>query len=422
MVLKCVLCSALAFVVAAYSGRFPSHVSAGQCSGPCPTQSEESLALVQRHASALTSLVHADETTPIYRYYSASTSDHFYAKSAVTPGGYVSEGVEFHAFATEVAGTVPIYRYYASTSTGDHFYSKSATAPGGYVPEGVEFYAFATQVQDTVPIYRYYASTDHFYSKSAATPGGYVSEGVEFYAYAAPASLPTPASSTTCSDTLDWTNGNKKDCAYYGQQFCADGGPVARKGWTLGATYNYPENNCCACGKGTTPQFQQIQTGTCSDHGRSLVHDKATCETAAAALGLYDTSANEGTWDDVPEGCYYKPGAAAGSRLQFNAGGVGQGCDNAREQICGPIEATAAQDPTTESPTQSPTRPPTHAPACASWCEGSTREWSSKCVHNICSQCSACVVENCEPWCLHSTRPWETICTFSKTCGGCNGC
>jgi len=63
MVLKCVLCSALAFVAAAYSGSFFSHVPAGQCSGPCPTQSKESLALVQRHASALTSMDKARNST-----------------------------------------------------------------------------------------------------------------------------------------------------------------------------------------------------------------------------------------------------------------------------------------------------------------------------------------------------------------------
>ena len=44
MVLKCVLCSALAVVVAAHSSL---------CSGPCPVHSQEALTLVQRHASTL---------------------------------------------------------------------------------------------------------------------------------------------------------------------------------------------------------------------------------------------------------------------------------------------------------------------------------------------------------------------------------
>ena len=43
--------------------------------------------------------------------------------------------------AQAAANSVPIYRYYASWS-GDHFYTKSQTTPGGYVSEGIEFYAY----------------------------------------------------------------------------------------------------------------------------------------------------------------------------------------------------------------------------------------------------------------------------------------
>jgi hypothetical protein len=122
--------------------------AASQCSGACDASSPaEQVALVQRHAA----MVHADETTAIHRYYNTVTGNHYYAKSATTPGGYVSEGVEFHAFATQVAGTVPIYRYYASASTGDHFYAKSAATPGGYVAEGVEFYAYASPASLPTP-------------------------------------------------------------------------------------------------------------------------------------------------------------------------------------------------------------------------------------------------------------------------------
>jgi hypothetical protein len=55
MVLTCILCSALAVVAAAHSGSLSAHVSEGLCSGPCPAESKEALAFVQRLASKLPS-------------------------------------------------------------------------------------------------------------------------------------------------------------------------------------------------------------------------------------------------------------------------------------------------------------------------------------------------------------------------------
>ena len=53
-----------------------------------------------------------------------------------------------------------------------------------------------------------------------------------------------------CTDTPSWNNGYGLDCRSYGARRCANG--AARPGleWALGAKYNYPENNCCVCGKG----------------------------------------------------------------------------------------------------------------------------------------------------------------------------
>ena len=55
---------------------------------------------------------------------------------------------------------------------------------------------------------------------------------------------------TSCTDTAGFDNGGGFDCAtYVSQGWCADGAAVAGQEWTLGASFNYPENNCCACGK-----------------------------------------------------------------------------------------------------------------------------------------------------------------------------
>merc|ERR1712218_132848 len=63
------------------------------------------------------------------------------------------------------------------------------------------------------------------------------------------------SSEKPCSDTPNWTDGNgsgngQMDCVDY-ETYCAYGG--AKKSWVGGAwdgeRFNYPEKNCCVCGK-----------------------------------------------------------------------------------------------------------------------------------------------------------------------------
>ena len=57
-----------------------------------------------------------------------------------------------------------------------------------------------------------------------------------------------------CSDTPEWDNkgdGSGFDCKEYVERnWCENG--AARPGHedSLGSNHNYPENNCCVCGKG----------------------------------------------------------------------------------------------------------------------------------------------------------------------------
>ena len=73
------------------------------------------------------------------------------------------------------------------------------------------------------------------------------------YVTLAPTSAPTlaPTSAPTdCVDTPGWTNGANRNCAsYVSKGWCANGKAKNRQEWTLGRTYNYPEHNCCVCGK-----------------------------------------------------------------------------------------------------------------------------------------------------------------------------
>ena len=51
------------------------------------------------------------------------------------------------------------------------------------------------------------------------------------------------------TDTKDWVNGDGYGCASYASRWCENGGAKEGQEWTLGQRYNYPENNCCVCGK-----------------------------------------------------------------------------------------------------------------------------------------------------------------------------
>lgn len=52
-----------------------------------------------------------------------------------------------------------------------------------------------------------------------------------------------------CPDTPSWDDGYGYGCSQYAGDWCKNGGPVPG-GLRIGANYNYPEKNCCVCGKG----------------------------------------------------------------------------------------------------------------------------------------------------------------------------
>ena len=153
--------------------------------------------------------------TSLYRYWKSSVNDHFYTTNIHEIGtaalgitghhGYVSEGTQCLLYTRQVAGTVPLYRYWRP-AVSDHLYTTSSqeigtTTPGvtgrhGYISEGITGYCFPHAVAGTVPLYRYWKPgsdtvNDHLYTTNAAeigttTPGqvgkfGYYSEGVACY-------------------------------------------------------------------------------------------------------------------------------------------------------------------------------------------------------------------------------------------------
>ena len=56
-----------------------------------------------------------------------------------------------------------------------------------------------------------------------------------------------------CTDTPGWDNGPRPggplSCVQYANLYCMNGAFREHMSWTSGAAFNYPEQNCCACGK-----------------------------------------------------------------------------------------------------------------------------------------------------------------------------
>jgi len=151
--------------------------------------------------------------TPVYRYFRAPNTDHFYTSNqgeigTTTAGevgkdGYASEGIAFNLASAPTNGEIPVYRYF-NAQVSDHFYTTKAEEIGttsgqgnlGYSSEGVLGYIAATPLPGTIPVHRYYnaSTSDHLYTTNANEIGathqqgavgqfGYVYEGVLGYAY-----------------------------------------------------------------------------------------------------------------------------------------------------------------------------------------------------------------------------------------------
>merc|ERR1712166_348529 len=48
---------------------------------------------------------------------------------------------------------------------------------------------------------------------------------------------------------MGWSNGSGHGCEPYGNRWCEAGKARAGSEWTLGAKWEFPEKNCCVCGK-----------------------------------------------------------------------------------------------------------------------------------------------------------------------------
>jgi hypothetical protein len=133
------------------------------------------------------SVPNPDGSVQIYRFWSPSTSGHFYTASATERDSimrsypssvWTYEGIAYDAFLTAQSGTVPLYRFWSPTM-GEHFYTPSeaekneviANYPSVWSFEGVAFYVYpsTTAATGTQSVSRFWSPSNehHFYSASA---------------------------------------------------------------------------------------------------------------------------------------------------------------------------------------------------------------------------------------------------------------
>ena len=111
--------------------------------------------------------------TPLYRYWNAGNTDHFYTTNWNELGwgrsGWGLEGTQCYVYQQAAPGTVRLYRYW-NASIGDHFYTTDWSELGGgahgWAYEGVQCYVYPSPGPQRVPLYRYWNAGigDHFYT------------------------------------------------------------------------------------------------------------------------------------------------------------------------------------------------------------------------------------------------------------------
>jgi hypothetical protein len=141
----------------------------------------------------------SDVPVPLYRYWNAVATDHFYTTNWNELGsgnyGWRYEGIQCYVHAQAQLHTVPLYRYW-NGQAADHFYTTDWRELGsgnyGWAYEGIQCYVHPTPTPQTVPLYRYWNGqiADHFYTTNWGELGygnyGWVFEGIQCYVHSQP--------------------------------------------------------------------------------------------------------------------------------------------------------------------------------------------------------------------------------------------
>lgn len=164
---------------------------------------------------------------PVYRFYNASTTAHFYTSDTTEADGLVAnssssfrlEGPAFWIARAPSSGFSPVHRFY-NTRTGVHFYTISEAeraqlqaTQSQFSYEGVAYYASQVAGAGLIPLYRFYVPSKgfHFYTTSESEKANvqanlsatYRYEGIGYYVLnSSTQPPPTPAPSGDLAPAL----------------------------------------------------------------------------------------------------------------------------------------------------------------------------------------------------------------------------
>ncbi|WP_145857686.1 MAC/perforin domain-containing protein [Pedobacter suwonensis] len=126
--------------------------------------------------------------TTFYEYYNSVTNRHAYHLGPNMEqywGNYHHNAEPFKVYATQYAGSVPLYQFYNPSIDNRVLTTNRYPGFGGYNYDGILCYVYKTPTTGTVPVYEFYsASGGHLYTtnRNASFPG-WSYNGQPFYAF-----------------------------------------------------------------------------------------------------------------------------------------------------------------------------------------------------------------------------------------------
>lgn len=107
------------------------------------------------------------------------------------------------------------------------------------------------------------------------------------------------ASEAVCEDTIGWENNRGKSCTDY-TTWCADGLFRVGSEWAAGEVFNFPEQNCCVCGKGSLKASASLASTAIFS-----LHANKVCVNADQELKALTVDSCEAQCERVHCGCFF---------------------------------------------------------------------------------------------------------------------
>jgi hypothetical protein len=159
------------------------------------------------------------------------------------------------------------------------------------------------------------------------------------------ASCPAATTTSVCTDTPNFWNGYYGCAEYARRPWCAGGAFSPGQGWTGGSRYNYPENNCCICGKpattATTAAVYSLNhpTSSCTNGGANTYYTGSGGTSNSCAYTACESSTTTGHYRSgcggTCAGIEIPCTNAAANTYYSGSGGLTNNCATDAHTTCG---------------------------------------------------------------------------------------